>query len=155
MRCASVGVYSLVHWNWFSDVTRCTWVIHIQWRQGTDFTAPGWIRSLNLKRRSKFFRWALTLAFWRKIPVWLTLLEEISIWESESPEKEHLSSPEKGSKKSIKNKENKSTEDNQERRVGGHKVRLYSRAEGRRALAWIPVDCEERTDEALNVACNL
>ena len=34
-------MYSLVQWNWFSDVTGCTWVTCIQWRQRTNFTAPG------------------------------------------------------------------------------------------------------------------
>ena len=33
--------YSLVQWNWFSDVTWCTWVACIQWRLRTNFTAPG------------------------------------------------------------------------------------------------------------------
>ena len=33
--------YSLVQWNWFSDVTGCTWISCIQWRQRTHFTAPG------------------------------------------------------------------------------------------------------------------
>ena len=36
-------VYSLVQWNWFSVVTGCTWVTCIQWRQRTNFTAPGCI----------------------------------------------------------------------------------------------------------------
>ena len=31
--------HSLVQWNWFSDVTGCTWVTCIKWRQKTDFTA--------------------------------------------------------------------------------------------------------------------
>ena len=34
-------MYSLVQWNWFSDVTGCTWISSIQWRQRTNFTAPG------------------------------------------------------------------------------------------------------------------
>ena len=33
-------MYCLVQWNWFSDVTGCTWVTCIKWRQRTDFTAP-------------------------------------------------------------------------------------------------------------------
>ena len=38
-------MYSLVQWNWFSAVTRCTWVVCIQWRQRTNFTAPGCMHS--------------------------------------------------------------------------------------------------------------
>ena len=34
-------MYSLVQWNWFSDDTVCTWISCIQWRQRTNFTAPG------------------------------------------------------------------------------------------------------------------
>ena len=34
-------IYSLVQWNWFSGVTGCTWNSCIQWRQRTNFTAPG------------------------------------------------------------------------------------------------------------------
>ena len=33
--------YSLVQWNWFSNVTGCTWVTCIQCCQRTNFTAPG------------------------------------------------------------------------------------------------------------------
>ena len=36
-------MYSLVQWNWFSDVTGCTWVTCIQWCQRTNFIAPGCI----------------------------------------------------------------------------------------------------------------
>ena len=38
---AHLCMYSLEQWNWFSDVTGCTWVTCIQWRQRTSFTAPG------------------------------------------------------------------------------------------------------------------
>ena len=34
-------LYSLVQWNWFSDVTWCTRDTCIQWRQRTNFTALG------------------------------------------------------------------------------------------------------------------
>ena len=42
-KCACICMYSLVQWNWLSAaaVTGCTWVTCIQWRQRTDFTAPG------------------------------------------------------------------------------------------------------------------
>ena len=33
--------YSLVQWNWFSNATGCTRISCIQWRQRTNFTAPG------------------------------------------------------------------------------------------------------------------
>ena len=33
--------YSLVQWNWFSDVTACTWLTCNKWRQRAIFTAPG------------------------------------------------------------------------------------------------------------------
>ena len=36
----ALTAYSLVQWNWFSDVTWCTWATCIQWRQRTNFTAP-------------------------------------------------------------------------------------------------------------------
>ena len=39
-------MYSLVQRNWLSDVTGCTWVTCIQWRQRTNFTAPGCIMCL-------------------------------------------------------------------------------------------------------------
>ena len=32
--------YSLVQWNWFSDITGCMTFRCIQWRQRTNFTAP-------------------------------------------------------------------------------------------------------------------
>ena len=38
-------VYSLMQWNGLSDVTGCTWVVFIQWRQRIDFTAPGCSRA--------------------------------------------------------------------------------------------------------------
>ena len=34
-------LYSLVQWNWFSDVTGCMKLRCIHWRQRTDYTAPG------------------------------------------------------------------------------------------------------------------
>ena len=36
-------MYSLVQWTWFqvSDITWCNWISCIQWRQRTNFTAPG------------------------------------------------------------------------------------------------------------------
>ena len=34
--CWKEKVYSLVQWNWFSDVTGCTWISYIQWRQRTN-----------------------------------------------------------------------------------------------------------------------
>ena len=36
----STFMYSLVQWNWFSDVAGCTWLTCIQWHQRTNFTAP-------------------------------------------------------------------------------------------------------------------
>ena len=33
--------YSLVQWNWFSDVTGCFWATLIQWGLRTNFTVPG------------------------------------------------------------------------------------------------------------------
>ena len=39
--CIMSSMYSLVQWNWFSDITECTWVTCIHWRQRTNFTAPG------------------------------------------------------------------------------------------------------------------
>ena len=33
--------YRMVQWDWFSEVTGCTWVTCIQWRQRTNFTAIG------------------------------------------------------------------------------------------------------------------
>ena len=38
---AQYVTYSLVQWNWFSDVTGRTWGTYTQWRQRTNFTAPG------------------------------------------------------------------------------------------------------------------
>ena len=34
-------LYSLLQWNWFSDVTGCMLLRCIQWPQRTNFTAPG------------------------------------------------------------------------------------------------------------------
>ena len=51
----STAAYSLVQWNWFSDVTGCTWVTCIQWRQRTNFTAPG--RAMLFWRNIVFFFW--------------------------------------------------------------------------------------------------
>ena len=33
--------YSRVQWNWFSDISGCTWISYIRWCQRTNFTAPG------------------------------------------------------------------------------------------------------------------
>ena len=35
-----------MQWNWFFDVTECTWVVCIKWPQRTDFTAPGFRTSV-------------------------------------------------------------------------------------------------------------
>ena len=43
----------LVQWNWFFDVTECTRVSCIQWRQRTNFTAPGCIKKIPFKRFRK------------------------------------------------------------------------------------------------------
>ena len=49
-------VYSLVQWNWFSDVTGCTWVTCIQWRQRTNFTAPSciWYTSASVRKLNAY-----------------------------------------------------------------------------------------------------
>ena len=39
----NIEVYSLVQWNWFSDVAWSMKIRCIQWRQRTNFTAPGCI----------------------------------------------------------------------------------------------------------------
>ena len=46
-RVTSLFKCSLVQWNWFSDVTGCTWLtcICLHWRQSTNFTAPGCIQN--------------------------------------------------------------------------------------------------------------
>ena len=40
---AKMYMYSLVQWTWFSDVSECSWITCIQWRQRTNFTTPGCI----------------------------------------------------------------------------------------------------------------
>ena len=42
--------YSLVQWNWFSGITECTC---IQWRQRTNFIAPGCMCNALRKRKKK------------------------------------------------------------------------------------------------------
>ena len=51
--------YSLVQWNWFSDVNECMKFRCIQWRQRTNFAAPGctwkphcWVLILRNKTKS-------------------------------------------------------------------------------------------------------
>ena len=39
--CSQWRTYSLVQWNWFSDITGCTWISWVRWCQRTNFTAPG------------------------------------------------------------------------------------------------------------------
>ena len=50
----SSGKCSLVQWNWFFDVTECTWVSCIQWCQRTNFTAPGCIYKKKKKHLKGF-----------------------------------------------------------------------------------------------------
>ena len=38
--CTDHYTYSLVQWNWFSDITECMQLRCNQWRQRTNFTAP-------------------------------------------------------------------------------------------------------------------
>ena len=40
-RTSISSVYSLVQWNWFSEVTGCPWSTFLKWHQKTNFTAPG------------------------------------------------------------------------------------------------------------------
>ena len=56
--------YSLVQWNWFSDITGCTWVTCIQWRQRTNFTAPGCHLTEMLAVRSKTTETVLWPSLW-------------------------------------------------------------------------------------------
>ena len=65
--------YSLVLWNWFSDVTGCTWITCIQWGQRTDFTAPGctlslWFSHLHFGVLALGTLWCFNWRCWNKEP---------------------------------------------------------------------------------------
>ena len=69
--------YSLVQWNWYSDVTVCTCITCIHWCQGTNFTAPSCIVPDMVKQTSsgRSFVWCFRRL--KKLDVSLSIFLQI------------------------------------------------------------------------------